>query len=48
VSAYQRLTDMGPGGMGGSYLALAITSKGLGAPVGFEQATRGTAAEDST
>jgi hypothetical protein len=48
VSGYQRLTDTGPGGMGGSYLALAITRKGLGTPVGFEQSASGTAAEDST
>lgn len=48
MSGYQRLTDMGPGGMGGSYLALAITSKGLGTPVGFDQAASGTAVGDST
>jgi hypothetical protein len=41
VSGYKRLVDTGPGGMGGSYLALAITSRGLGAPVGFDQATGG-------
>jgi hypothetical protein len=45
VSGYKRLTDTGPGGMGGSYLALAVTSKGVGAPVGFEQSPSGPAAE---
>jgi hypothetical protein len=47
ISGYKRLTDTGPGGMGGSYLALAVTSKGVGAPVGFEQSHSGGAA-DST
>jgi hypothetical protein len=37
VSGYQRLVDTAPGGMGGAYLAMAITQKGMQAPVGFEQ-----------
>jgi hypothetical protein len=37
VSGYQRLVDTAPGGMGGAYLAMAITQKGLHAPVGFEE-----------
>jgi hypothetical protein len=37
LSGYQRLVDTAPGGMGGAYLAMAITQKGLQAPVGFEQ-----------
>lgn len=37
ISGYQRLVDKSPGGMGAAYLAMAITQKGLQAPVGFEQ-----------
>lgn len=37
VAGYRRLVDTAPGGMGGAYLALALTSAGLpGPPVGFE------------
>ncbi|KAF6264206.1 S-adenosyl-L-methionine-dependent methyltransferase [Scenedesmus sp. NREL 46B-D3] len=35
--AISALVDTSPGGMGGAYLAMAITQKGLQAPVGFEQ-----------
>lgn len=43
ASGYKRLVDTGPGGMGGNYLALAITSRGLGTPVGFDHGTAGDA-----
>jgi hypothetical protein len=36
VKGYERLVKSGPEGMGGSYQALAIVSKGLPAPVGFD------------
>lgn len=41
ISGYQRLVDTGPGGMGASYLAMAVVYKGAGVPVGFEQQPEG-------
>lgn len=41
ISGYQRLVDTGPGGMGASYLAMAVVHKGTGVPVGFEQQPEG-------
>ena len=36
LEGYKRLVDTGPGGMGGAYLALAITPEGAATPAGFE------------
>lgn len=36
-AAYDRLVGFGEGGMGQTYQALAIVSRGLQAPVGFEE-----------
>ena len=41
AKSYQRLVSHGPEGMGSSYQALAIVSKGLPAPVGFEGTAKG-------
>lgn len=41
AAAYERLVGEGQEGMGRTYQAMAITQRGLPAPVGFEGATAG-------
>lgn len=43
MSGYKRLVDTGAGGMGGAYLALAISQPGVEAPPGFDAHAAGGA-----